>query len=402
MVGPPSDREIYFRVRGGLFLWIYLTSRGSMVQIMLYSVLLVSGMVVSQAWDLQNVKAVLSSITMSCLAYIMIEVGLEFTIDKKRLKSYGWDYIVAATAAAFPWIFCAVYFVLVFHTPWKEALLVGRFAAPTSAGVLFAMLAAAGLASTWIFRKAQVLAIFDDLDTVLLMIPLQILFVGLKVELFYVIVIIFVLLIFAYLRLHSIRLPIGKGWLLGYGISLVMLTQGLDQMFHVHLEVLLPAFVLGCVLYNPHHERRNVKKYSHEHTFLEPIQPRLQILDRGIKAFFMFLVGCSLPKISLHEIQLNQIIIHTGLLTVLSNIGKCFPSLCYRKEASMRERIALSIAMFPRGEVGAGVLLVALNYGLTGIPTALSAISLAVNLILTGLFIVYVKKLISKTISVPH
>ena len=35
-----------------------------------------------------------------------------------------------------------------------------------------------------LFKKAQILAIFDDLDTVLLMIPLQMLFVGLKPELF--------------------------------------------------------------------------------------------------------------------------------------------------------------------------------------------------------------------------
>ena len=42
---------------------------------------------------------------------------------------------------------------------WKETLLDGRFAAPTSAGVLFSMFAAAGLGSTWLFRKARILAI---------------------------------------------------------------------------------------------------------------------------------------------------------------------------------------------------------------------------------------------------
>jgi len=41
------------------------------------------------------------------------------------------------------------------------------------------MLAAAGLSSTWLFRKARVLAIFDDLDTVLLMIALKMLIVDL-------------------------------------------------------------------------------------------------------------------------------------------------------------------------------------------------------------------------------
>jgi len=176
-----------------------------MVQIFLYSGLLVVGMGVSQLVDLSGPRPLLTTVTMVCLAYIMMEVGLEFTLDKQRLKSYGWDYVVAMTAAAFPWIFCALYFILVLQTDWKEALLIGRFAAPTSAGVLFAMLAAAGLGTTWLFRKAQVLAIFDDLDTVLLMIPLQFLFVGPQPELLTVLVLILVFLALAYRWLHPLQ-----------------------------------------------------------------------------------------------------------------------------------------------------------------------------------------------------
>lgn len=366
-----------------------------MIQIVFYSLLLISGMILSQVCNLEPLKMILSNATMVCLAYIMIEVGLEFSLDKKRLKSYGWDYAVAATAAAFPWIFCAVYFVFFFDASWKEALLIGRFAAPTSAGVLFAMLAAAGLASTWLFKKAQVLAIFDDLDTVLLMIPLQILFVGLKPELFFVLIIICALLAAAYFWLHRLRWPSSQGWLLFYGAGLVALTRWLEISTHIHLEVLLPAFVFGCVLYNPDHETGQEKQHEHEHAHLEPSDKKLKILDQAVKGIFMLLVGCSLPKISFSDIHLGLIAVHVLALTLISNLGKCFPSFCYRKEASMKERIALSIAMFPRGEVGAGVLLIALNYGLTGLPTTLSVISLALNLILTGFFIAIVKKLIS-------
>lgn len=364
-----------------------------MVQILLYSLLLISGMFVSQIGNLGPVMPLLSSITMVCLAYIMIEVGLEFSLDKKKLKSYGWDYVVAATAAAFPWIFCAIYFIAFFDIPWNEALLIGRFAAPTSAGVLFAMLAAAGLASTWLFRKAQVLAIFDDLDTVLLMIPLQILFVGFQPQLFFVLALIGLLLWAAYRWLHCLNWPSSQGWLLIYGIALVALTRLLEHTTHIHLEVLLPAFVLGCILYNSDHAKAEVQ-HNHEHTHLEPEEKKLRMLDRIIKGAFMFLVGSSLPKISFADIRLAEIVAHVLALTVLSNLGKCFPSFCYRKEASLKERIALSVAMFPRGEVGAGVLLVALNYGLVGIPTTLSVISLALNLILTGFFIAIVKKLL--------
>src|SRR5690606_31002533 len=118
-------------------------------------------------------------------AYIMIEVGREFDLDRRNRHQYVVDYGVAMTAAAFPWILVSLYFYYFLPTPpralnpkWIEVLLVGRFAAPTSAGVLFTMLASAGLSNTWVYRKTRTLAIFDDLDTVLFMIPLQMLVVG--------------------------------------------------------------------------------------------------------------------------------------------------------------------------------------------------------------------------------
>ncbi len=365
-----------------------------MIQVLFYSGLLVVGMAASQIYDLSVLRSLLATATMICLAYIMIEVGLEFTLDKRRLKSYGWDYVVAMTAAAFPWIFCALYFILAFQTDWREALLIGRFAAPTSAGVLFAMLAAAGLGTTWLFRKAQVLAIFDDLDTILFMIPLQFLFVGLKPELLAVVLLILILLVIAYRWLHAVRWPIGKGWLLLYGAAIVALCQAIERTAHVHLEVLLPAFALGCVLYNPHDPSRP-QQHSHEHAYLEPEQDGALVLDRTVKALFMFLVGCSLPRILLAGASPWTFLWHVIVLTVLSNLGKCFPAFCYRREADFRQRMALSVAMFPRGEVGAGVLLVAIGYGLTGLPLTLSALSLAFNLVLTGAFIAVVKWLIS-------
>ena len=76
--------------------------------------------------------------------------------------------------AAMPWFLIAIYYIFVLLPPeywdsweaWKENLLLSRFAAPTSAGILFTMLAAIGLKSSWIYKKIQVLAIFDDLDTI--------------------------------------------------------------------------------------------------------------------------------------------------------------------------------------------------------------------------------------------
>lgn len=174
-----------------------------MKKVAVYSLLLIVGLVGSQVLpSLAGESApalgeVVSLLTLVGLAFIMIHVGYEFELDKSNLRSYGWDYVVAMTAAAFPWIFVALYFMFVmlprevWTSPqaWSEVLLAARFAAPTSAGVLFSMLAAAGLSATWLFQKARVLAIFDDLDTVLLMIPLTMLIVGFAPQMVLIVVV---------------------------------------------------------------------------------------------------------------------------------------------------------------------------------------------------------------------
>ena len=73
-----------------------------------------------------------------------------------------------------------------------------------------------------------------------------------------------------------------------------------------------------------------------------------------------------------------------------------FPLLCYRREATLRERLALCICMFPRGEVGGGVLVISIAYGMGGPAITVASLSLAVNLLCTGLFILVVKKLLAR------
>lgn len=58
-----------------------------------------------------------------------------------------------------------------------------------------------------------------------------------------------------------------------------------------------------------------------------------------------------------------------------------------------RERLALSIGMFTRGEVGAGVIFIALGYGLGGPMLIISVLTIVFNLILTGIFVIWVEKL---------
>ena len=179
-------------------------------------------------------------LTMTGLAFIMIHVGFEFHIRKSNLRQYGLDYVVAFTAASFPWVFVTGYFVFVMLPPelwtdpdaWKETLLAGRFAAPTSAGVLFSMLAAAGLGATWLFRKARILAIFDDLDTVLLMIPLKMLMVGIAWQLGLIVVVMTVLLATAYVWLHRVTFPVTWGWVLFYSAVIVAVSEMLYALEH--------------------------------------------------------------------------------------------------------------------------------------------------------------------------
>ena len=432
-----------------------------MRKVLLYSVLLFVGLGLSQVLPLlvsQNYDAIavpVRVLTMIGLAFIMIRVGFEFHIDKNNLRSYGWDYVVAFTAATFPWIFVTGYFMFVMLPPdtwgtfdaWTETLLAGRFAAPTSAGVLFSMLAAAGLGATWLFGKARILAIFDDLDTVLLMIPLKMLMVGLAWQLGLIVVVMVSLLAIAYLWLHRIRLPVSWGWVLVYATVIVGVSELLyagstviDPSVPIHIEVLLPAFVLGCIARPPETDADadSVTVEKHLHEVME--RPREQRVATVVSAAFMVLVGLSMPAVlggddaqhpapdkqNLHtaapgsavddpavahgrrtgdqaptvtagqpSMSWGMILFHVLMVTIISNLGKMFPAFCYRKEAHWRHRLAVAIGMWPRGEVGAGILVLSLSYGIGGPIVTVAMLSLALNLALTGVFILLVRRIIN-------
>lgn len=372
-----------------------------MRRVLFYSFLLIGGMALSQVGVFQGFDAIINALTMIFLAYIMIEVGMEFDIDKSRLGSYGVDYCIAMGAAAVPWVCAALYFWWWFGLGFKESLLVGRFASPTSAGILFTMLAAAGLAATWVYKKARVLAIFDDLDTVLLMIPLKMLLLGFLPQLLVLIAAVVSLLTVAYFCIHWLKVPTSNGWVALYAVLVWSATYAFDYATELHLEVLVPAFALGCVIKSDHlHGSAEYGTAPHPPTPL--VLGWEAILDSGLKGGFMLLAGMAMPRITLGAMGLGIITLHVVLITIVSNIGKCVPLLAYSNEATLRERLALSIGMFPRGEVGIGVLLVSLDIfrqqGLIDSPAVqqnitMAALSLALNLALTGLFILAVIRL---------
>jgi Kef-type K+ transport system membrane component KefB len=403
-----------------------------MGKVSLFSLLLVLGLAVSQIAHPTPVFPWLQRLlTMSALGFIMIGVGHEFDIDKRHPGAYAWDYFVAMTAAAIPWILCALYFGLVMaprvgwedFKSWEHILLLSRFAAPTSAGILFSMLAAAGLASTWVFSKARVIAIFDDVDTILLLFPLQMLIVGFKWHLLIVFVVVPLLLWIAWKYLHQLALPLTWQWTLTYAFVLATVCEGVDAMSRhfdpltpLRLEVLLPSFVLGCLI-------ARSRARGDDDSVLERLsQKRAATIVTGV---FMFLAGASVPAIGSlpqqHAIPVQGSIddppgdsprastladqappswrtlaLDVAALTVLSNLGKMFPALCYRREASVSERLALGVSLFPRGEVGTGVLVISVAYGIRGPALTAATLSLALNLVCTGLFIVTIKQLLAR------
>ena len=375
-----------------------------MKKIVLFSLFLILGLIGSQTIPshltpeaFETLKFFFDAMLYICLAFIMINVGREFELDKTKWKSYTEDYFIAMATAAVPWLLICGYFIFLLPAEyrtswdtWKETLLLSRFAAPTSAGILFTMLAAAGLKKSWVFQKTRVLAIFDDLDTILLMIPLMIMMIGFKWQMFIVIAIVTLLLYLGWRFLNRYNMPQKWYHIIIYSILVFAFTHIVYVLSNheVHIEVLLPAFVLGMIM-RPQHNT-------------EPIEERV---STTISFIFMFLVGLSMPQfIGVESTNLtsitgaqpmmewHKIALHVMNVTILSNLGKMFPMFFYR-DRSWRERMALSVGMFTRGEVGAGVVFIALSYNLGGPALIISVLTLALNLILTGGFVLIVKRL---------
>ena len=388
-----------------------------MKKVVSFSLMLMLGLVLSQILPAQlgssymELKHLVEFMLGVCLAFIMINVGREFEIDKSNVKVYVKDYFVAMLAAALPWLFIAVYYIFALMPAdwwssgevWKETLLLSRFAAPTSAGILFSMLAAMSLQKSWIYQKAQTLAIFDDLDTIILMVPLQVAMIGeFSWQMMAMLIVIFGLFYVGW-RYMS-RFKMRQTWyaiftysVLVYGSTLLiyMLTKHFfGAKGAIHIEVLLPAFIFGMVIKNRHVGGRSEERIA-----------------TIISLVFMLLVGMSMPLIDMSgaapagdsesiiaTIPMMsgwEIAMHVLIVTLLSNIGKLAPMFFYG-DRSFTERLALSVGMFTRGEVGAGVIFIALGYNIGGPVLLISVLTLVLNLILTIGFVYVVKHLALK------
>ena len=389
-----------------------------MKRVISFSLMLMIGLVLSQVLPMllgesyAELKHMVEVALGICLAFIMINVGREFEIDKSNIRIYVKDYLVAMLAAALPWIFIAVYYIFALMPQewwgmgdtWKETLLLTRFAAPTSAGILFSMLAAMQLQKSWIYQKAQTLAIFDDLDTIILMVPLQVAMIGeMNWQMMAMLITIFGMFFIGWRYMSRFEMP--QNWyavftysVLVYGATYLIYTvtkHFFGAQGAIHIEVLLPAFIFGMIIKNRHIGGKGELAFS-----------------TTISVVFMLLVGMSMPLINFGDTTTAvgesesliatipmmsglEIALHVLAVTILSNLGKLAPMLFYR-DRSLTERLALSVGMFARGEVGAGVIFIALGYNIGGPVLLISVLALVLNLILTIGFVYTVKHLALK------
>jgi Kef-type K+ transport system membrane component KefB len=368
------------------------------VLIMVFTCVLITGVIISQLaaanldYDAHhNYVDGVAIVTMNLLSFIMIGVGCEFDIDKSNLGQYVKDYGIGMTAAGLPWLWVGAWFIWVLPLSadtgmwWGEALFCARFAAPTSAGILFTMLTAAGLTETWLFQKARILAIFDDLDTILFMLPLKVIIGGFHWEIAVDLTLLGIPLVFAWFYLHKIKAPSTWPYKVVYAVIITTFCRGLYivtkyymDMEAIHLEVLLPAFVVGCCV-------------VHEHE--TPTEKRVAT---GVSAFFMFFVGLSTPPLTLDgpgSVLSVSMAGHIAAVTILMIAGKMFPVFCYKDEADWLTRLALCLGMCPRGEVGAGLIVIAIESGIKGPAIELAVVCLVINLVLSGAFVTWTKQL---------
>ena len=144
-------------------------------------------------------------------------------------------------------------------------------------------------------------------------------------------------------NLHQIRLQSSWRYTMIYA---AMITAACESLCfytsgRIHIEVLLPAFVIGCMT-----------------RICRPVDPWCEVLDESweeyvkslISTFFMLLVGMSMPSlftVSGH-LTAGQTALHVFVVSVLMVLGKMMLLFCYRKEADLKTRLALSLGAFSK------------------------------------------------------
>merc|ERR1712137_936299 len=363
------------------------------------------------------------------LSYIIVHVGLDFEIVKWRLPTYALDFFVATSAALVPLlvIFGYLKYVCGSHSlppHWyvkdalgtSQGLLLSVFSAPTSAGMLISMMEAADLKHTWVFKKASMLAILDDIDSLVFIAFMRILAIpGESVDLahFGPVITTVGLLMLAWFNIHKYVIPHSWPWVMAYAIIIgtcLWCVEGLTRSYpHNHwifvVAVLIPSFTLGCLTYDPkmetsqsykHIEIELSEKFIEQQEYIDSHAP---CMETFMGCAFMFFVGLSMPGLgALGHIHVSAVVFHVAMINILMLLGKLLICFFYSDETDRTQRLALGLAMCPRGDIGASVIIITIQTLKGQINVAylgIVVLSVITNLVLSCFLIVYVKKLAS-------
>jgi hypothetical protein len=128
-----------------------------------------------------------------------------------------------------------------------------------------------------------------------------------------------------------------------------------------------------------------------------------EVVQNCMSMVFMVLVGFCMPamvgKNATDEsdgLSPFVLLLHILGVSFLMVVGKMFCVFCYREEATWEERLALSFGMCPRGEVGASIIVISLDLGVSGPSIIIAVVALGVNLVMSGGFIALVKMFIRR------
>lgn len=353
--------------------------------ILFFNLAIICGLICSQVVDIGSQKDWVLFVSQSLLSYILIEVGVEFTL-KKNIRSYLKDHLVAFFLAMIPWGLTALYFYVRTPTTIEESIQVARFSSPTASGMLFSMLTAAGIGTTWLFKKIEVLAIIDDLDAILIFIPLKLLFFGYQGSLLFIFFLSITFLTVGIIFLHKLPLKSTRPFMLLYALIITSLISYLNFVYGIEIDILLPSFALGMLLVNPHQFDPHLR-YRHEHAYFEPQQKLYRGMHLSLKLIFMFSIGLLVPLINLSQYSLLTLLLDSLMLSLILIMGKAIPVLCLFSELSLKERLALVMGLSPRGEIGVYIIAALAGTSMGEYGIHLAGLTFVINLSLSALFV---------------
>ena len=157
-------------------------------------------------------------------------------------------------------------------------------------------------------------------------------------------------------KLGTIRLSQTWKSILFYAVCIVAVTESIYLLTKwmmgadgaIHIEVLLPAFVLGMVMKTVHQHGNRDEKITGMISLSVYVSGGVEYTSvyryRSWTPDYRSCGDYCCTALPSWEV----LVVHVIVVTLLSNLGKMFPLFFYR-DRQLEERLALSVGMFTRG-----------------------------------------------------